>query len=204
MEIPFYKKENVNDCGCAPVCLRMALGYFGIKKSMVEIYELVYSLGDVHYTLPWGMCIGASSVGLRATFISKNPKLLNDSSYNDIVQETRLAVQDIRQIVTEQLEKCHNSENISLIPWEDRFKELPEKIVLAKVGVVIPTVWWGVQPHNIVLTDFRSDKVFYHNPNTAANRNMSIKEFHKKWFYKDTDNDLLIISKEEIDLNKLV
>jgi len=133
MQIPFYPKEDPKGLDCAPVCLRMALEYFDIYKSMDEIYELVGSLRDKHYTLPWGMCIGTSSVGLSATFISRNPNGLTDSSYKDIARETKLAVNEISQIVLEQLEECKRLPNISLIPWEDRFKELPEKLFLRQL-----------------------------------------------------------------------
>jgi len=83
MQVPFFCKENPGDCGCAPVCLRMALAYFKIHREMEEIYKLVDSLGTKHYTFPWGMCNGTASVGLHATFISKNPNDLLEESYDD-------------------------------------------------------------------------------------------------------------------------
>lgn len=54
MSIPFYHKENPRNFACAPVCLRMALGYFGICKKISEVYQMCRSLGNGHYTLPWG------------------------------------------------------------------------------------------------------------------------------------------------------
>lgn len=197
MKIPFYQKDNPSDCGCAPVCLRMALAYFGIYKNIEEVYAMTESLGENHYTLPWGMCIGAAKAGLTATFISKNPDDLLENSYEDISKITGLNSKTVQKKIKEQIVECNQQAYISLIPWKISFKHLPYFIVSDNIGVVIPTVWWGEQPHNIVLTEFRTDlgKVFYHDPNSTANCEMTINDLHENWIHKYTDNDLLIISK---------
>lgn len=117
MNIPFFKKENPNDSGCAPVCLQMALSYFGINKAIADIYSACESTGDSHYTLPWGVCLGAAKLGLRAYFISERPFELSDDSRLDIMNVTGLSYHEIVAIERDQLDRCGSSPLIQVRLW---------------------------------------------------------------------------------------
>jgi len=210
MNIPFKRKENPNDCGCAPVCLQMALEYYGNSKPIDEVYELCESIGNTHYTLPWGMLLGAAKSGLYAWFISKNPWELLPESRQDVGNITGYSTDDIKNIEIDQVRRCEDSNLIRIIKWNNRIhKSEPKFHVSNKNAIVIPTVWWGVQPHNIVLVDWDScdqqnladvpkgcKYVYYHDPNGEANSKMTEKDFFQMWLHPYTDNDLLIISKD--------
>jgi hypothetical protein len=201
MEIPFFSKDNSNDCGCAPVCLRMAAGAFGKQFTNIEqIYDLSESIGQAHYTLPWGMCLGIAKLKLHATYISKCPDKLLLNSRTDISQMTGLTIKQVTEIENDQVARCRDDQHIEIINWNDSYKSLPKDIVSQNKGVVIPTVWWGLQPHNIVLTKFDSGKVFYHDPNTGSDCFMTERCLMDKWIHELTDNDLLIVSKDKLSM----
>lgn len=202
MNIPFYKKENPNDCSCAPVCLQMAFAYYDIQKPINEIYRLCESLGETHYTLPWGMCLAAKKLGLHATFISKNPRELLESSIYDISKITAKSIDEIKQIIEPQLQECQTEDRIQLLKWNDNYKQIPERILNEESGIVIPTVWWRTQPHNIVITSWAEDEIQYHDPNAdIGNHTMQTDSFFQNWLHEYTDHDLLIIWK--VPLEKL-
>ena len=219
MYIPFYQKENRNDCGCAPVCLKMALAYFEIVEDINDIYKICESIGDVHYTLPWGICIGAAKKELHSIFVSKNPIKLLPSSYNDISRITRINVTEISKIVLSQIKRCEQNDFITMLEWRQEFRELPKKFIQESIeAVMIPTVWWGTQCHNIVMVNYMDpgielssfngpngfESVYYHDPNGSDTSTMPESEFFKKWLNPYTDNDLLIISKQKLNLNSQV
>jgi len=211
MNIPSFKKLNPNDSGCAPVCLQMALAYYGINKSIEEIYKVCESIGDSHFTLPWGICIGAAKFGLRTYFISERPFELNDDSRLDIMNITRLSYDQIVEIERDQLERCDASNSINIMPWDDGLKQLPFKILERRLGVVIPTLWWGTQPHNIVLikhsiTRTGQSQLYYHDPNTESPSGevMSEAVFFKMWIHGNTDNDLLIITSNQKGIDSII
>lgn len=244
MHIPHYKKENPNDCGCAPVCLRMALDYFDIKKDINDLYALCDSMGDVHYTLPWGLCKAVAEVGLYCTFISKEPSTLLDSSYNDIETITGISAEIVKNRIDQQIDSCKADTKIKLTKWQDGFKNLPKELIsrserfelkhtMTEMGinqnesyfinslstVLIPTLWWGQQPHNVVLVNYMDtgeemgsfegpdgyQTVYYHDPNLDdILPTMTETEFFKKWIHPYTDNDLLIIAKQSIDVESIL
>jgi len=207
MNIRHFKKENQNDCGCASVCLRMALDYFGIHKNITEVNNLCEALGDVHYSLPWGICLGAAKVGLYSTFISKNPWELLQSSREDIANMTNISIDEVKRIERNQVNRCKENELIKLLDWNDQFRNLPKRLVRGEKGIVIPTVWWGRQPHNIVLVNYMDpgiegfESVYYHDPNGDDTLpTMPENEFFGKWLDPRTDNDLLVISRNKIEI----
>ena len=201
MDIPFYCKEDSNDCGCAPVCLKMALAYFHTEVPIKKIYGRAGSLGEVHYTLPWGICLAAECYGLCATFISKQPDVLLESSIADInVFVPELSPEDVQDRIQGQLTTCRESPTVALLEWSDPCRTLPQRLVTEETAVVIPTVWWGRQPHNVVLTDFGGDAVVYHDPNLedGENQTMPLPAFYERWIHRCTDNDLLLISRTAV------
>ncbi len=216
MNIPFFNKENPYDCGCAPVCLQMALGYFGFVKKIKQIYKDCESLGESHYTLPWGICLGASKAGLYSIMISKNPKCLSMDSRKDISTVTGLTIQKVEQIEKGQIKRAKKNNLIKFLDWKEKYAHLPAKILKdRKEAIVIPTIWLGTQPHNIVLVNYetqckdqsgnRNGIFYYYDPNLDETfMTMSEKEFFKKWINKNTDNDLLIISKNELLLDEIM
>lgn len=202
MDIPFYRKDNPNDCGCAPVCLRMAAAHFGFEFDSIDaIHALTGAIGSSHYTLPWGMLIGAASFDLYATFISKNVSTLLTGSVRDISTNTGLSTSDIKNIANRQLTLCLNLHyRVTLLNWEDRFRNTPANIVTESRGVVIPTLWWGNQPHNVVLTNVLDNNILFHDPNNANEQCMPTDDFIRLWLHEMTDNDLIIVSDTNLSL----
>jgi Papain-like cysteine protease AvrRpt2 len=196
MKIPFFPKPAAGHHDCAPVCLRMALAYFGIEMKLSDIYSASGSLGQTHYTLPWGICLVAAKANLYATFISKHPQELINA--NDVAIASGMTVDDVRRVIQEQLAECCASERIALVTYDaNTHPSLPASAVAVKSGVVIPSLHWNAgDVHNVVLTGFEDSCVTYHDPNAGANRTMSRMEFLKRWCDVHTDNDLLIISKD--------
>lgn len=186
----------------------MALGAFGVKfGNMEEVYDLCEAIGQVHYTLPWGMCLGVVKKKLHATFISKNPDGLNSGSRQDFHERTGLTIHEVEDIETDQIRRCTfplNKIHITILKWVDKFESLPKDIVSSGQGVCIPTVrstvLWGWQCHNIVLTKFQPKTVLYHDPNSGPNCKMDKKTFYGIRFNENTDNDLLVVSEGELNI----
>jgi hypothetical protein len=179
----------------------MAAGYFGRRfESLAQVHALAGSIGPQHFTLPWGMLLGAASLGLHATFISKHPTGLLAESIRAVAAVTGRSEDCILGIATDQLALCHAmTDRIQLLTWEPRLLDAPRTVVQESLGVAIPTLWWGDLPHNVVLTGFGNGVVRYHDPNTGPDREMSEGEFFEKWCHPNTDHDLLILSPERID-----
>jgi len=143
---------------------------------------------------------------------------LHKSSIQDISRLTGKSEVEIKVIADLQIQNCENNELISLLNWSDNYKSAPERILWDRAAVIIPTVWWGTQPHNIVLVNYMDPgeelswtigpqgwkDVYYHDPNEDDNLpTMTEDEFFKKWLHPNTDNDLLIISKNRVNSNLL-
>jgi hypothetical protein len=203
MNITYFEKENRNDSGCAPVCLQMALDYFEQSKPIEEIYRRCESIGESHYTLPWGMMLATASFGLHATFISGNPYFLIEDSIQAICETTGRSKTYVRELVDSQIERCGKEPNIQLLKWDKSYQNIPETVVSQESGVVIPTILSGA-PHNVVLTKYgelipQSEKfVWYHDPSGIPDMMILETQFLEWWLNESTDNDLLIISKEKI------
>ena len=201
MQIPFFHKENPSDVTCAPVCLRMALAYYGVDMPIENVYTIARSLGECHYTLPWGMCLGAASVRLHATFISRNHSNLLPMYFSRISEITHLRLQNILSQVNSIINESIENTFVTLLVWEDEYSNLPQQLIEHEAGVVIPTVWWeNRDAHNIVVTRFEADHIAYHDPNLVdgCNKSMDSQIFFQEWLHENTDNDLLIISKKPL------
>lgn len=204
MNIPFYHKENPSDLNCAPVCLRMALAYYGIDCSFKEIYAETFSFGPRHYTLPWGICLAGASHRLHVTFISKQPYSLLDQYICRMATEAGKTIEEMREIVGKLIRDCQNNVLIDLLPWQNQYASIPRKVVSDKIGVAIPTLWWrDADAHNVVLTDVGDHHFSYHDPNleTGQNQNMTTEEFSEFWLDPNTDNDLIILSNNKLPLD---
>lgn len=205
MDIPFYYKANPSDVTCAPVCLRMALAYYGLRIELDHVYQIAHSMGACHYTIPWGMCLGAAEMGLYAIFVSRSPNVLLQMYIDRIAAIANMPIEQVGSEVECELAECRANDKITLVEWEEPFSSVPGNIVAVEAGVVIPTVWWGdVDAHNIVLTHFDAHHVSYHDPNfpTGRDQRMSADDFFQMWHHENTDNDLLIISRNELNLQE--
>jgi hypothetical protein len=180
----------------------MALGRFGLTRDLDEICRQADSIGPSRFTLPWGVCVAAESFGLHTAFISKQPRTLLESSYADVAAVTGEPVESVRLRIDRLLERCRTADHISLLDWHKCHHELLQMLVRGDHTVVIPTLWWDTQPHNVVVTAFDTSRVRYHDPNRVdgADREMSIEEFDRRWLHPNTDNDLLVISDRKLEL----
>ncbi|MFC1692573.1 hypothetical protein ACFL1R_03610 [Candidatus Latescibacterota bacterium] len=190
----------------------MALGAYNVKKSLKEMYSLVESFPSCR-VLPWGLCIGASKVDLYATFISKDPKILNNYAFEHIRNKEGISKSKLNQIIKFQLQTCEKSKYIKILEWFDDIEYLLPRIVNYDKGVVIPSLrWWsGEAGHAIVITKFNDKEVSYNNPNNSdldksfekesnIYNPMSKKDFMKRWLDKEFGCQLLIISDNDLKL----
>jgi hypothetical protein len=207
--IPFFSKSNPQDKGCAPVCLKMALHYCGIEWTLDQIHQTCSSFGSKHYTLPWGICLGAASAGVSVVFISKQPRALLPRYEAPIAREAGCTSVQVGRIAAGLIAQCEESEHVELVEWQDSYLELPEKILTsapdAPTPVIIPTLWWhDIDAHNVVLTALNEREVLYHDPNlqNGADIAMPRQAFYESWTNENTDNDLLLISNEISLLNR--
>jgi hypothetical protein len=151
------------------------------------------------------MLVAAASLSLHAVFISRNPIGLLPESILDVAANTGVTPSDVARVAQAQLALCEElEERIQLLPWRDDYRTLPLKITEADLGVVIPTLWWGAQPHNVVVTGFEGGQVIFNDPNAGPDRRMSEAEFEERWNDHRTDNDLLIVSHAAIALEGLL
>ncbi|MCK9266985.1 hypothetical protein M0P98_09010 [bacterium] len=213
MNIPSLHKENDAHENCQVVAIQMALAYYGIDLTLDKLHKMVPTIGPTFFSVPWGNCAVAAEEGLNVIFISRNPNVLLEASYIHIANSTQKTRQEIEDWIKGQRERCNNlADKINLVEWRENWKEeygyeykdLPLKIVAKKAGVVIPTVNWGIAPHAIVINEFKDGKVFFNNPNKVDITDMAEDKFYQKWLDTiATDNDLLIISKDKIDLRNI-
>jgi hypothetical protein len=209
MNITHFKKQNTNDSSCAPVCLRMALSYFDIEITESETHKVAHSIGESHYTLPWGLCLGAASQGVYITFVSKNTKGLLQSSVDVVANITQKSSEEIDVFTKELVRECDESKFVTVLDWKDKYKSVIQNIVLQEAGVVVPTVWWELYGvlncHNIVITKIHDNTVTYSDPNEeTGSGNMEIERFNNIWIHENTDNDFLVISKDYINIEEYV
>jgi len=157
----------------------------------------------------------AAEQGLNVIFISRQPENLREEDYEIIANSAQKTRQEIENWIQGQKQRCENlADRISSIEWTEdwqkqygyEYKDLPRKIVEKEAGVVIPTVRWGAesQPHSLVIKEFRDKRVFFNNPNMEKRTDMNEDEFYRLWIdTATTDNDLLIISRDKIDLHNI-
>lgn len=224
MNIPLIKKECDNNLqilndkkACQPVALLMALVFYekypylpfinnDYLLKRIEIKKELYNRcrttnEDYYYAVPWGTLLGAVSFdGIYATLLSKKPdSLLNEEQFNQ---------QDVRNLIDE----AKNHSSIQLLRWhcsDDNKIKFLKDILNKKIGVLIPTLKWGKDPHSVVLTDFYNGSFIFNNsnPNTKeynfdSEQNLEEEEFKRRWIHEETDDDLLIISDEKIDFSE--
>jgi hypothetical protein len=167
-----------------------------------ELSERADAIGPSRFTLPWGICVAAESFGLHTTFISEQPRTFLESSYADVAAVTGTPSRDVRLRIDRLLERCRTADHVTLLEWHECHGDLPQILVKEDHAVVIPTLWWDSQPHNIVVTAFDTSSVWYHDPHRVdgADREMSIETFDRRWLHLNTDNDLLVISDRKLEV----
>jgi hypothetical protein len=199
--IPFFSKVNPQDMGCAPICLKMALHHFGIEWTLDQIHRATNSFGPKHYTLPWGICLGAAAAGVSIVFISKQPRSLLPRYLAPIAAEAGCRSEEVGSIAADLITHCEKCDRVRLTDWQDLHGELPKRILssstYATEFVLIPTLWWkDFDAHNVVITGMDENRIYLHDPNQpdGADTTMPLESFYEDWINNNTDNDLLLIS----------
>lgn len=180
----------------------MAVAFFGREVGEEELYVRTESIGAVHYTLPWGVCLGAASLDLHAMFFSRNPTGLLDSSRADIAAHTGCSVVAIEAIERSQIERCRSAgDRIRLLRWKNDEPAFPSSLVESGRAVVIPTLWWGNQPHNVVVVEVEPATVVYHDPSlpNGNSQRMARESFALPWQHVNTDQDPLVVSDSRLE-----
>lgn len=194
----------IDDDACQPVALQMALEYF-LKRTIDrdELFANCRTRGEYNFALAWGVLLGAVQYeNIHAVLISNNPFDLN--AYNYYAERTGMTIEKAQEFVTIMCAEARQHESIKLITWRDDFRYLPQYCVNHEIAA-IPSMTMYNAIHSIILRDFNKDIVSYNDPNSIhpETKTMSTNQFIVQWINPDTDNDLILISTEKLDIDKI-
>jgi len=181
-----------------------------IKK---ELFKRCHCAESNGFCFSWGALLGAVSYdGIYATLISKQPRIFLGTPNNE-ANWFQVDIGEMNMNINALINMATNHKRIQLIAWEEASQNnkvnLLVHILDNKMGVLIPTLKWGVENHSIVLTSIKDGIVTFNNPNHPTYQSdleyqLSLTDFRSRWFHNDTDDDLIIISDAPIDFLKIM
>lgn len=200
------KRLPQDDFACQAVALQMALDYFlqrNIDRDL--LFEYCRARGAKNNALSWGTLLGAVQYdSIYAVLISLNPHNLNN--YDDFADDTGMTIGGAEKFVIAIKNEAVQHERIQLVKWKDDYRYLPQYCVNHEIAVIPSMDKMYNRVHSIILRKFEGDKVYYNDPNSPQPRTdipMPNAQFFNWWLNSTTDNDLILISTEKLDIDKI-
>ncbi len=190
-KVPFYLQKNKMTCGITAI--KMVLEYYGKKYSEEELEETIKLSEEQKNKVGIAtlqLALITTKLGFKTKLYTKNDELPFKKIEKDYEKKILEAYKTLKE------KKVIIKKTLTLKEILEYLKKDIIPIVLIDWNTIIQKK--GYQGHFVTITGYDEENIIIHNQDSKEGKNIKIKKtlFEKARKHKETDEDILIISKD--------